>query len=109
MNPVPFVTRRAVLAAAGALLSACAQLAPVADPLASWKDGAAKEAIVQFVRKTTDAGGAQFVPAAERVATFDQDGTLWVEQPMYAQVAFALDRMKEVVKAQPALAFRTFP
>ena len=98
------LTRRAALAAAVALLSACAQLAPVADPLPSWNNGAAKDAIVQFVRKTTDATSPQFVPPAERVATFDQDGTLWVEQPMYAQVVFALDRVKDVVRAQPALA-----
>jgi phosphoglycolate phosphatase-like HAD superfamily hydrolase len=98
------VSRRLVLALAAIALSACAQLAPVADPLPSWNDGPAKDAIVQFVRKTTDAASPQFVPPAQRVATFDQDGTLWVEQPMYAQVAFALDRVKDVVKAQPALA-----
>jgi len=97
-------TRRAVFALAVAGLAACAQITPVADPLPSWKEGAAKDAIVQFVRKTTDAASPQFVPPAERVATFDQDGTLWVEQPMYAQVMFAFDRVKEVVKAQPALA-----
>ena len=98
------VSRRFVLALAVISLSACAQLAPVADPLPSWNDGPAKDAIVQFVRKTTDAASPQFVPPAQRVATFDQDGTLWVEQPMYAQVVFALDRVKDVVKAQPALA-----
>ncbi len=104
MNSGIRVTRRAVWALAAALLSACAQLAPVADPLPSWNEGPAKNAIVQFVRKTADPASPQFVPAAQRVATFDQDGTLWVEQPMYAQVAFALDRVKDVVKAQPALA-----
>jgi phosphoglycolate phosphatase-like HAD superfamily hydrolase len=98
------VSRRLVLALAAIALSACAQIAPVADPLPSWNDGPAKDAIVQFVRKTTDAASPQFVPPAQRIATFDQDGTLWVEQPMYAQVAFALDRVKDVVKAQPALA-----
>ncbi len=98
------VSRRLVLALAAIALSACAQLAPVADPLPSWNDGPAKDAIVEFVRKTTDAASPQFVPPAQRVATFDQDGTLWVEQPMYAQVVFALDRVKDVVKAQPALA-----
>jgi hypothetical protein len=98
------VSRRTVLALAALALSACAPLVPAPDPLPSWRDGAAKEAIVQFVKKTTDAGSAQFVAPAERVATFDQDGTLWVEQPMYAQVMFAFDRVKEVVKARPALA-----
>jgi len=96
--------RRVLLSLAALALSACAQMAPVGDPLPSWKDGAAKDAIVQFVRKTTDAGSPQFVPPAERIATFDQDGTLWVEQPLYAQVMFALDRVKDVVKAQPAMA-----
>jgi hypothetical protein len=104
MNTGFQITRRLALAVSAALLSACAQLAPQPDPLLSWKEGEAKDAIVQFVRKTTDAGSPQFVPPAERVATFDQDGTLWVEQPMYAQVMFALDRVKDVVSAQPALA-----
>ncbi len=98
------ISRRGVLALSVALLGACAHMAPVTDPMPSWNDGAAKQAIVQFVRKTTEPASPQFVPAAQRVATFDQDGTLWVEQPMYAQVAFALDRVKDVVKAQPALA-----
>jgi len=98
------ISRRAALALTVALLGACAQMVPAIDPLPSWKEGAAKEAIVQFVRQTTEPASPQFVPAAQRVATFDQDGTLWVEQPMYAQVAFALDRVKDVVKVQPALA-----
>ena len=98
------IARRGLLVLAAGLLTACAQLTPATDPLPSWKEGPAKEAIVQFVRKTTDAASPQFVPPAQRVATFDQDGTLWVEQPLYAQVVFALDRVKDVVKAQPALA-----
>lgn len=98
------MSRRTALALTVALLGACAQMAPATDPLPSWKEGAAKDAIVQFVRKTTDSASPQFVSPALRVATFDQDGTLWVEQPMYAQVAFALDRVKDLVKAQPALA-----
>jgi phosphoglycolate phosphatase-like HAD superfamily hydrolase len=97
------VPRRALLVLAALALSGCAQLG-LSDPLPSWRDGHAKDAIVQFVRKTTDSASPQFVPAAQRVATFDQDGTLWVEQPLYAQVMFALDRVKDVVKAQPALA-----
>ena len=98
------LTRRLFVGLSALLLAACAQLTPAADPLPSWNDGPAKQAIVDFVRKTTDAASPQFVPPAERIATFDQDGTLWVEQPMYAQVMFALDRVKEVVKARPALA-----
>lgn len=74
------------------------------DQLPSWNDGPAKKAIVDFVQATTQQGGAQFVPAAERIATFDQDGTLWVEQPMYAQVVYCLDRVPELLKAKPELA-----
>jgi phosphoserine phosphatase len=64
------------------------------DPLPSWNEGPAKKAILDFVARTTQLGGLDFVPAAERIATFDNDGTLWVEQPVYTQVAFALDRVK---------------
>jgi len=53
------------------------------DPLSTWNDGEAKQAIVDFVKATTETGGAKFVPPEERIATFDQDGTLWVEHPMY--------------------------
>src|SRR5262245_38306185 len=62
-----------------------------ADPLRSWNEGAAKRSIVEFVARTTTQGGADFVPPAERIAVFDNDGTLWSEQPMYVQLAFALD------------------
>jgi phosphoserine phosphatase len=64
------------------------------DPLPSWNAGPAKQAIINFVNTTTTAGSAQFVPPAERIATFDNDGTLWAEQPMYFQLFFALDRVK---------------
>jgi len=105
LTNLPLSSRRRVLLSLAALaLSACAQMTPAGDPLPSWKDGAAKDAVVQFVRKTTVAGGPEFVPASERIATFDQDGTLWVEQPLYAQVEFALERVKDVVRARPALA-----
>ena len=73
------------------------------DPLPSWNDGAAKQAIVKFVKETTTQGSPKFVPPAERIATFDQDGTLWVEQPIYSFVMYALDRVPEVVKAKPEL------
>jgi len=73
-------------------------------PLASWNDGPAKRAILDFVRMTTDLASPSFVPSAERIATFDQDGTLWVEHPMYAQVIYCLDRVPAVVKAKPELA-----
>jgi phosphoglycolate phosphatase-like HAD superfamily hydrolase len=74
------------------------------DALPSWKDGLAKQAIVEFVRTTTTQGSPGFLPPAERVATFDQDGTLWVEHPMYSFVMYALERVPVVVKAKPELA-----
>ena len=75
-----------------------------ADPLPSWNEGAAKKAIVDFVQATTTQGSPQFVPPPERIATFDQDGTLWVEHPMYSQVMYVLERVPAVVKAKPELA-----
>ncbi len=79
---------------------ACAQ---AADPLPSWNDGPAKSAIMNFVKVTTDAASPQFVPPAERIATFDQDGTLWVEQPMYSQVMYCFHRVGALVKEKPEL------
>jgi hypothetical protein len=73
------------------------------DPLPSWNEGAAKKALVDFIEKTTDRKSKQFVPPRQRVATFDQDGTLWVEQPMYTQVIFCLERVPAVVKQKPEL------
>ena len=73
------------------------------DPLPSWNDGAAKQAIVDFVKATTETGGANFVAPEERIATFDQDGTLWVEHPMYSQVMYCLDRVGALVKEKPEL------
>src|SRR5262249_40867225 len=86
-----------------ALLAALAWASPAlaADPLASWNDGAAKKAIVDFVAAATRAGGPKFVPPAERIAVFDNDGTLWSEQPMYFQLAFALDRVRALAPANP--------
>ena len=74
------------------------------DPLPSWNDGAAKKAIVDFVQATTTQGSPQFVPPPERIATFDQDGTLWVEHPMYSQVMYVLESVPALVKAKPELA-----
>jgi len=74
------------------------------DPLTSWNDGPAKQAIVDFVKATTDQASPKFVPPAERIATFDQDGTLWVSHPMYTQVMYCLERVPTVVKAKPELA-----
>ncbi len=85
------------------LVCVCSGLAVAqsADPLPSWNDGKTKESIVTFVKKVTTPGGADFVPPAERIATFDNDGTLWAEQPMYFQLIFALDRVKELAPQHP--------
>jgi phosphoglycolate phosphatase-like HAD superfamily hydrolase len=77
--------------------------AQAADPLASWNDGPAKQAIVEFVKATTTQGSPQFVPPEARIATFDQDGTLWVEHPMYTQVVYCLERVPALVKTRPEL------
>src|SRR5258708_13778525 len=74
------------------------------DPLPSWNDGPAKQALVEFVKATTTQGSPQFVPPEERIATFDQDGTLWVEHPMYTQVMYCLERVPALVKEKPELA-----
>jgi phosphoglycolate phosphatase-like HAD superfamily hydrolase len=71
------------------------------DPLPSWNDGAAKKSIIDFVSMTTRQGGAGFVPPLERIAVFDNDGTLWSEQPIYFQLAFALDRVKALAPTHP--------
>jgi phosphoglycolate phosphatase-like HAD superfamily hydrolase len=73
------------------------------DPLPSWNDGPARQEIVAFVKETTTPGGPRFVPPAERIAAFDQDGTLWVEHPMYTQVVYCLERVPAVVAAKPEL------
>ncbi len=71
------------------------------DPLPSWNDTAPKQAIIEFVGRVTKTGGPDFVAPADRIATFDNDGTLWVEQPMYVQMAFALDRIKALAPLHP--------
>jgi phosphoglycolate phosphatase-like HAD superfamily hydrolase len=71
------------------------------DPLASWNDGAVKKSITDFVARVTTQGGADFVPVEQRIATFDNDGTLWTEQPIYFQVALALDRVKAMAPQHP--------
>jgi phosphoserine phosphatase len=71
------------------------------DPLPSWNAGAARTAITEFVSRVTREGGADYVPRPERVVVFDNDGTLWSEQPMYVQLAFALDRVKALAPQHP--------
>jgi phosphoserine phosphatase len=77
------------------------QAAAPPGPLPSWNDGPAKQAIVSFVQATTDRSSASYVPPEARVATFDQDGTLWVEHPIYAQMVFALDRVVALAPQHP--------
>src|SRR4051812_47739969 len=73
----------------------------VADPLPSWNDGPAKQAIIQFVRDTTDMAGPKYVPPEERIVTFDEDGTTWVEHPIYTEVMFSMDRIIELSASHP--------
>ena len=76
---------------------------PAADPLPSWNEGPAKKAILDFVRTTTQSSSPDFVPPPERIATFDQDGTLWVEQPMYSQVMYCFARLAALAEEKPEL------
>lgn len=75
--------------------------AQAADPLPSWNDGKAKQSIIDFVAKVTKEGSPEFVPPDERIATLDNDGTLWAEHPMYFQLLFALDRVKALAPQHP--------
>src|SRR5215475_11266311 len=91
-------------ALSGTLLSTLAQAQTAPEiALVSWNDGPAKQAIFDFVRTTTDRSSPKFVPPEERIATFDQDGTLWVEHPMYTQVVYCLERVPAVVQKKPEL------
>ena len=96
---------RALLLAAGLFGAALAPPARAqsADPLPSWNAGATKTGILDFVTAVTTPGGPDFVAPADRIATFDQDGTLWVEQPVYTEVAFAASRIKAMAETNPAL------
>ena len=94
----------ALVLGAAAGLSAAGSADAQANPLPSWNDGPAKQAILNFVKETTDQSSPSFVKPEERIATFDQDGTLWVEHPMYTQIVYCFDRVPAVVKAKPELA-----
>ncbi len=84
------------------ILIACLALnALAADPLPSWREGATKKAILQFVTEATKEGGPNFVPVPERIAVFDNDGTLWAEQPMYFQFLFSVDRLRQLAPRHP--------
>jgi len=91
------------LAVFAGLVSLCVVAFAQTDPLPSWNDGPTKMAILEFVRVTTDTANSKFVPPEERIATFDQDGTLWVEHPMYTQVMYSLDGVPAVVTQKPEL------
>jgi hypothetical protein len=84
-----------------AAVACFAAAARAADPLPSWNEGPTKQSIIEFVEKVTTEGSPDFVPVEDRIATFDNDGTLWVEQPMYTQLAFALDRVKTLAPQHP--------
>ena len=86
---------------AGLILSSPCLADDAADPLTSWNEGPAKQAIVDFVAKVTNKDGADFVPVDRRIATFDNDGTLWCEQPMYVQAAYLIDRIKILAAKHP--------
>jgi len=104
MSPRRAFTRRSILAALSiaALCGIGGQDAfAQSDPLPSWNDGAAKTLITDFVARVTTPGGGEFVPVDERIATFDNDGTLWSEQPVYFEVAFAIDRIKAMAPQHP--------
>ena len=96
------VTRRLLL---GAMLLTVAALGThvhaQSDPLPSWNDGSAKKSIISFVERVTREGSPDFVAVPERIATFDNDGTLWTEQPYYFQLAFAIDRIKAMAPQHP--------
>ena len=94
----------AILLASPFQISALAEAPRTTNALPSWNDGPAKQAIMDFVKSTTHPSSPNFVPSEARIATFDQDGTLWVEHPIYSQVLYCLDRVPALVKAKPELA-----
>ena len=106
IRPFSGMNRRFFLSALGALPALSLPLlsgaqAQTAEPLPSWNNGRAKQSILDFVAAVTREGSSDFVPVPQRIATFDNDGTLWVEQPMYTQLAFALDRVKALAPLHP--------
>src|SRR5215471_19220287 len=101
-SSLPGINRRMLIsglamlpALSGLPFSAIAQ--NQAGPLGSWNEGPARQAITDFVRATTDQASSKFVPLEQRIATFDQDGTLWVEHPVYSQVVYCLDQVPALV------------
>src|SRR5271156_1900184 len=98
------ITRRKLIKSSAAItvLGAFSRSAEAFDgPLPSWNDGASKKAIISFVKGTTEKSSPKYVEPKDRVATFDQDGTLWTEHPLYAQAMFALDRLGKMAPQHP--------
>ena len=100
------LSRRVLLSSLAALPAVIGALHPdhalaQTEPLPSWNEGSAKTSIVDFVTRVTAQGGPDYVAPAERIAVFDNDGTLWAEQPMYVQLAFVLDRVKALAPQNP--------
>src|SRR5277367_6212345 len=98
------ITRRDLIkvSAATAVLAAFSHTSEAFDdPLPSWNDGPAKQAILTFVKDTTEKSSSKYVEPADRIATFDQDGTLWTEHPLYGQAMFALDRIGKMAPQHP--------
>ena len=89
------------MVAAAGLVAVTTSSQAQGDPLPSWNEGLAKQSLIDFVARTTAAGGSDFVPVPERIATFDNDGTLWTEQPIYVQIAFAVDHVKAMAPQHP--------
>ena len=100
-NAKVFFSVRHVFVALYLLISSAIAFAQEADPLPSWNSGSAKASITKFVTEATTVGGGNFIRPEERIAVFDNDGTLWSEQPMYFQLAFALDRVKATASEHP--------
>jgi hypothetical protein len=100
---VPFRLRLLVALSLGVWLLVVVGAQAQTDPLPSWNDGSAKKAIIEFVQATTDKSNPKFVAPEARIATFDQDGTTWVEQPMYTQVMYCLERVPVLAKEKPEL------
>jgi phosphoglycolate phosphatase-like HAD superfamily hydrolase len=98
---ISFRLSRVMALAMCALLLVVAQTHAQTDPLPSWNDGQAKQAIIQFVKDATDKSSPKYVAPEDRIATFDNDGTLWVEHPLYTQAIFALDRVKALAPEHP--------
>ena len=99
----PFAPHCLALGVALATTALAQVPAQAADPLPSWNEGAAKKAILDFVQATTDKASPKFVPTEARIATFDQDGTLWVEHPLYTQVMYCLEKVPLLVAKKPSL------